>query len=128
MGDNYTDETLDLMLVCKGDGYSYDNNFTKTTPISSNETLHIKTDKNGRNKLYFEETVWWCLTTTTEIRCTTNYLNGKDYEQKVKENPLLLRHGRIVINRLSGEAKIRVTYNLGSSDSNVVCKKKSQKF
>ena len=128
MADNYTDETLDLMLDCKGDGHFYDYGDKTYTPISSNETLHIKTDKYGKNGLYFAESDWWCVTTTTEISCFNQNHNQKDYEQKLKENPLMLRLGKIVINRLSGEAKIGVVYKGSSADSNVVCKKKSQKF
>jgi len=129
MADNFTDETLDLMLDCKGDGYLHHYGDKTYTPISSNETLHIKTDKYGRkNRLYFAESDWWCVTTTTEISCFNQNNVQKDYEQKVKENPLMLRLGKIVINRLSGEAKIGVAYKGSSADSNVACKKKSQKF
>jgi len=129
MGDNLTDETLDLMLDCKGDGNLHHFGDKTYTPFTSNETLHIKTDKYGRkNTLYFKESDWWCVTTTTEIRCFNQNYIQKNYEQKVKENPLMLRVGKIVINRLSGEAKLGVGYKNSSADSNVVCKKKVQKF
>ena len=75
---NFTDETLDLFLVCKGDGYSYDNTFKKT-PTSINETLHIKADKNGGNRLTFFGNDLGCLTTTTEISCAAEYFNSKVY-------------------------------------------------
>ena len=129
MADNFTDETLDLMLDCKGEGMFHDYINKSYDPITANATLHIKTDKYGRkNGLYFKESDWWCVTTTTEIRCFNQNYNQKDYEQKVKENPFILRGGKIVINRLSGEAKFSTSYEGSSANSNVVCKQKSQKF
>ena len=129
MADNFTDETLDLMLDCKGDGYFHDFDDNTYTAISSNVTLHIKTDKNGRkNTLYFRESDWWCLTTTTEIKCFNQNFNQKDFEQKLKENPLMISLGKIVINRLSGDAEINIGHENSSAKSNVVCEKKSHKF
>ena len=69
MADNFTDETLDLMLDCKGEGIFHDYINKSYDPITANATLHIKTDKYGRNGLYFSESDWWCVTTTTEISC-----------------------------------------------------------
>ena len=127
MADNLTDETLDLMLYCKGDGYFRHYGDKTYNTISSNETLHIKTNKYGRSELYFAESDWRCVTTTTEIMCYNQNKEEEDFEQKVKENPLMLRFGAMTINRLSGEAKIVVSYESSSADYNLVCKKKSDK-
>ena len=128
MANNLTGETLDLMLDCKGDEYFRHYGDKTYTPISSYETLHIKTNKYGRSELYFAESDWRCVTTTAEIMCYNQNKEEEDFEQKVQENPLMLRFGAMTINRLSGEAKIVVAYESSSADYNLVCKKKNQKF
>ena len=93
MADNFTDETLDLMLDCKGDGYLHHYGDKTYTPISSNETLHIKTDKYGRylaEVSYKKENINdWLLNNQYAMRYdgkTKTFFDSRNYNSNLAED------------------------------------------
>jgi hypothetical protein len=124
----FTKENLDLMLNCKGDGTFHDYKTNQLSSVVANDNLHITTIDQRSNSLIYKDSQFICLTKKTEISCFNQNFNQPGFEDKKKNDPFLISSGKILINRLTGEANIRYAMEFGSFKLVLSCESLETKF
>lgn len=125
----FTDETLDLSLTCKGKGEFYDIKNKTTATIVASDNLIITTNKQGiKNRLEFQESEFFCVTEKTKISCFNQNFSQPNYKSNLEQNLFLISSGKIVINRLTGEAFSNYSNQYGNYAISYMCQKGEVKF